>query len=113
MMVDLLRYGAGLSILAGSYFLLMAAIGLLRFPDSLTRLHAVAKAGTLGAVLALAGAALASLDAGAAFRGLIAILFLLAGAGLGAAILGRGAPGKKVLSISNSVQDAKNIRKSG
>lgn len=35
-------------LLAGAGFVLIAAIGLLRFPDVLTRMHATTKSGTLG-----------------------------------------------------------------
>ncbi len=45
-------------ILAGSAFCLLAALGLLRFPDTLTRLHAATKAQSAGLLLTLAGGAL-------------------------------------------------------
>ena len=45
-------------LVAGSGLLLAAAIGLLRFPDLLTRLHAVLKAGTIGVLLIIAAFAL-------------------------------------------------------
>ena len=41
-------YVAGLSLLVGSFFALVGAIGLLKFNDSMTRLHAPTKVGTLG-----------------------------------------------------------------
>lgn len=43
-------------LLLGSLFCLLAAVGVLRFPDVYTRLHAAAKAGPLGAGLVLFGA---------------------------------------------------------
>ncbi len=44
-------------ILLGSAFFLIAAIGVVRFPDLLTRMHAATKAGAFGgALLLLAGA---------------------------------------------------------
>lgn len=46
-------------ILIGSVLILISAIGVIRFPDALTRMHALSKASTLGVSLALAGAALA------------------------------------------------------
>ena len=42
--------------LAGAAFVLLAAIGAVRFPDALSRMHALAKASTLGIVLILVGA---------------------------------------------------------
>lgn len=46
-------------ILVGSVFLLAAAIGVLRFPDFYTRLHASTKLVTLGGVGIFSGAAVA------------------------------------------------------
>ncbi|CAL9659666.1 hypothetical protein SUDANB176_06944 [Streptomyces sp. enrichment culture] len=43
--------------LAGACFCLLGALGLLRFPDTVSRLHAAAKAQTLGLLLILVGAA--------------------------------------------------------
>ncbi|PJE99782.1 sodium:proton antiporter [Streptomyces carminius] len=45
-------------LLAGAAFCLLGAVGLLRFPDTATRLHASSKAQTLGVLLSLLGAAL-------------------------------------------------------
>ena len=44
-------------IVAGSFFLSVSTIGLLRLPDFYSRLHAVGKSETLGAILVLAGLA--------------------------------------------------------
>lgn len=46
---------AAVLLLAGTAFLAVSALGLLRFPDFWTRAHAVAKAETLGLVLVFAG----------------------------------------------------------
>lgn len=43
-------------ILTGSALAFTAAIGLLRFPDTLTRMHATTKPQTLGLVLVMVGA---------------------------------------------------------
>ncbi len=48
---------AGL-ILGGSALALTAAIGVVRFPDTLTRMHAATKPQVLGLVLVLVGAAI-------------------------------------------------------
>ena len=45
---------------AGVFFLAVSALGLLRFPDFYTRLHAVGKSETLGAMLVLGGLAILS-----------------------------------------------------
>jgi len=44
-----------LLMLLGSGFVLLAAIGVVRFHDALARMHALAKASTLGIVLIFAG----------------------------------------------------------
>jgi multicomponent Na+:H+ antiporter subunit G len=43
------------AILSGAFFFLAGTIGLLRFPDTLTRLHALAKADNLGLGLIMLG----------------------------------------------------------
>ena len=45
-------------VLAGSAFALTAAIGVVRFPDTLTRMHAATKPQVLGLLLVLVGAAI-------------------------------------------------------
>jgi multicomponent Na+:H+ antiporter subunit G len=45
--------------LVGSLFVLLAAIGVVRFDDVLARMHALAKASTFGVLLMLVGAAIA------------------------------------------------------
>jgi multicomponent Na+:H+ antiporter subunit G len=43
------------AISAGAFFLLAGTVGLLRFPDALTRLHALTKADSLGLGLIVLG----------------------------------------------------------
>ena len=45
----------GIAVTAGAFFFLAGTIGLLRFPDSLTRLHALTKADNLGLGLVVLG----------------------------------------------------------
>ena len=44
-------------ICSGVFFLFMGALGLIRFPDLYTRMHAAGKCDTLGSLLVLAGLA--------------------------------------------------------
>ena len=46
-----------LLICAGIFFLFMGAVGLVRFPDFYTRMHAAGKCDTLGSLLVLTGLA--------------------------------------------------------
>ncbi|HQR20696.1 MAG TPA: monovalent cation/H(+) antiporter subunit G [Burkholderiaceae bacterium] len=43
------------AIVAGAFFYLAGTVGLLRFPDAYTRLHALTKADNLGLVLVIIG----------------------------------------------------------
>jgi multicomponent Na+:H+ antiporter subunit G len=43
------------AIVAGAFFFFAGSVGLLRFPDSLTRLHALSKADNLGLGLVVLG----------------------------------------------------------
>jgi multicomponent Na+:H+ antiporter subunit G len=43
------------AVLAGAFFYLAGTVGLLRFPDTLTRLHALSKADNLGLGLVVLG----------------------------------------------------------
>jgi len=44
-------------VFTGTFFLLMGAVGLLRFPDFYTRMHAAGKCDTLGSLLVVTGLA--------------------------------------------------------
>ena len=48
---------AGFLVCSGVFFLFMGALGLIRFPDFYTRMHAAGKCDTLGSLLVLTGLA--------------------------------------------------------
>lgn len=74
-MSEVVEVAAAVTLLAGSVLVLLAGVGLQRFPDVFARIHAATKATTLGLVLIVAGAALIIGDAGnAAKLGLVAVL---------------------------------------
>ncbi|AXI89541.1 monovalent cation/H(+) antiporter subunit G [Actinospica acidiphila] len=75
---------------AGAAFCLLGALGLLRFPDTTSRLHAAAKAQTLGLLLVLVGAAAQMPGRHAAVLLLVA-LFQLFTAPISSQIIGRTA----------------------
>ena len=62
-MVD---YLTGLLMVIGSIFCLVASVGVVRLPDTLTRMHAATKAGTLGTGLLIIPAGRHRYHAGAA-----------------------------------------------
>lgn len=78
-------------LVSGGFFAFIAALGVLRMPDLLIRMHASTKAGTLGAGLILAAAAVHSADTGTALRAAAAIAFLLLTAPVAAHMIGRAA----------------------
>ncbi len=61
----LATYGAALSLLIGSFFILVGVIGLLKFNDPMTRLHAPTKVGTVGIGMLLLASILHSYANGA------------------------------------------------
>lgn len=91
MMGEIMLYvGAGL-LLTGAIFVLLAAIGVLRFPDLYTRMHAASKAGVVGAGFILLAVAMVSFDLAVALRAIMAILFLLLTTPVSAHLLARAA----------------------
>lgn len=78
-------------ILLGCLFCLVAAVGLVRLPDTLTRMHAATKAGTLGAGMIMAAVAVFFADTGIVLRALLGLVFLYMTAPVGAHLIGRAA----------------------
>lgn len=69
--------------IAGAFFFLVGTVGLLRFPDVFTRLHALTKADNVGLGLIVAGLALQAASVTIAVKLIfIWLLVLLAGAGV-------------------------------
>jgi multicomponent Na+:H+ antiporter subunit G len=78
-------------MISGSLFSLVAALGMLRLPDAIIRMHAATKAGTLGAGLILIAEAVFYQEIGITLRALAAIVFLLLTAPVAAHLIGRAA----------------------
>lgn len=90
-MADWTPYLVGLIILAGSFFSIVAAIGIVRFDDVYMRMHAASKAGTLGSGLLLLALAVQSGEAGVATRAIAGVVFLMLTAPVSAHLLARSA----------------------
>ncbi len=84
-------YLTALLVLAGGLFGFVAAVGMLRLPDMITRMHASTKAGTLGGGLIMAAVAVHFMEIGITLRAGAAILFLLLTAPVAAHVIGRAA----------------------
>lgn len=78
-------------LVAGGFFVFVAALGVLRLPDLFMRMHAATKAGTLGAGLVLMAAAVVFGDLGVAVKAVVVFVFLLLTAPVAAHVLGRAA----------------------
>lgn len=78
-------------LIIGSIFCLVAAVGMLRLPDTLIRMHAATKAGTLGAGCILAAGAVVAGELGTTLKAIAAIVFLLLTAPVAAHLIGRAA----------------------
>lgn len=88
-MTDLAGYLAGLALLVGAGFVLVGAIGVLRFPDVLTRMHAASKAGAIGSGFCLAAVALHGGAFDVATRAIAAIVFFVVTAPISAHLVAR------------------------
>lgn len=97
---------AALMLLTGSIFMLLAAIGLMRMPDLLTRMHATTKASVLGAGLMLLGVAL-FFGSGSVFARMLAIIaFITLTSPVAAHIIGRAGHATKTPLWSNTIKDS-------
>lgn len=67
---------ADLLMLVGALFMALAALGALRMPDLLTRMHATTKAGAFGAGLMLLGVALEFPELSVQVRAFAILLFI-------------------------------------
>ncbi|MDR5900870.1 MULTISPECIES: monovalent cation/H(+) antiporter subunit G [Halomonas] len=80
--------GEGL-VLVGALFMLLAALGVVRLPDLLTRMHATTKAATLGVTLIMLAVAIHFAQAAVVARAFGVILFILMTAPVAAHVIGR------------------------
>jgi multicomponent Na+:H+ antiporter subunit G len=101
-MTDVLHILATVLVLAGAFFCLVAAIGVVRFEDVFMRMHAASKAGTFGAGLPLVAVALALWEMSAALRALATVAFLLLTAPIAAHLLARAAYRRGEVNLSPS-----------
>lgn len=84
-------YLTGVLCLVGAFFVLVAAIGVLRLNDLYMRMHAASKAGTLGSGVLLVALAFYSQDSSVVLRALAGVVFFLLTAPVSAHLLARAA----------------------
>ncbi len=92
-------------MILGTFFSLIAAIGVVRFPDLYLRMAAGTKAGTLGAGLNLLAVAAYYNNIEVTTKVMAAILFFIITAPVGAHMIGRAAYLTGVKLWSGSVRD--------
>lgn len=85
----MIDYLVGVLMVLGSIFCLVAAVGVVRLPDALTRMHAATKAGTLGTGLLIVAEALFYRQLGISLRAALVIALLLLTAPVAAHLIGR------------------------
>ncbi len=81
----------GVLALLGAGFTLLAAIGLIRFPDVYSRMHAATKAGVMGGGLVLIAVAIQASALDVTLRALAGVVFLIITGPIAAHLLGRAA----------------------
>ncbi|GKW50356.1 monovalent cation/H(+) antiporter subunit G [Halomonas sp. NCCP-2165] len=79
----------GTLLLGGAVFMLLAAVGVLRLPDLLTRMHATTKAAALGVSLVMVAVALHFAEVAVVARAFGVIVFILMTAPVAAHVIGR------------------------
>ncbi|RAI01191.1 Na+/H+ antiporter subunit G [Acuticoccus sediminis] len=90
-MATLTPYITGILCVIGSFFIMVAAIGLVRLDDLYMRMHAASKAGTVGVGGLLAGLAIFFGEADVALRALAGFVFFLLTAPVSAHLLAKAA----------------------
>ncbi len=88
-MSAILEIVSGLLLIVGASFALVGAVGVLRFPDALTRMHAASKAGALGSGFCLLAVAVHETAFDVTTRAIAAVLFFLLTAPVSAHLIGR------------------------
>jgi len=89
MMTQIVEIAAGLMVVIGALFAISAGLGVLRFPDVYSRMHAASKAGTVGSGFILLALAITTPDVGVATRAITGFVFFLLTAPIAAHLLAK------------------------
>lgn len=92
-------------MLIGSLFILIAAIGILRMPDMLMRMHAATKAGTLGAGLILIGVMFHFQKWTVSIEAVLTIIFIFITAPIASHLLARAAYFRGIKLTKSTITD--------
>lgn len=77
------------SLVVGAILTLISAIGLVRFPTTLSRAHALGLGSTAGVLFVMFGVVCALSDLGAAAKAILTVIFLFLTSPVGSHMLGR------------------------
>ena len=103
-MMSVIDLVAGTFLIFGSFLVFLAGVGIIRFPDIYARLHAAAKAPTLGILAIAVGVSLSVRTAAATFIVLLVVILQLLSAPMGTHLLAR-AVYRKVERTMDSVDE--------
>jgi multicomponent Na+:H+ antiporter subunit G len=92
-------------VFSGTFFMLIAAVGLNRMPDLYTRMHGAAKSTTLGITAIMAATAVYFPSSAAFTRAILVVLFFFLTAPVATHILARAAYFRNVPRWSGTVLD--------
>ena len=106
-MINIISIFGYILIFLGIVFLLLSSIGLLRMPDTISRMHAGTKASTLGTILVIFGAI--CLAPHLWFKLILLALFILLTNPLAASILAKSSYRKDGFLNKSCVDDMKPI----
>ncbi|MCZ7685351.1 MAG: monovalent cation/H(+) antiporter subunit G [Sandaracinaceae bacterium] len=82
---------AAVLLLVGSAFMLIAAIGVTRLPDTFTRMQAATKGGAVGLSFVMLALAVELARVGPSMRAMLAVLFVILTAPVAAQVIARAA----------------------
>jgi len=95
----------GMLLIIGSFFALIASIGIIRLPDIYSRMHSASKAGTVGSGLMMIALAITAESNGTSIRAIAGIFFFVLTAPIAAHLLARAAYKVGYPLWENSVAD--------
>ncbi|MEA3353891.1 MAG: monovalent cation/H(+) antiporter subunit G [Campylobacterota bacterium] len=107
-MGDITLYIGYIFILFGSLFLILASLGLLRLPDTISRMHAGTKASTLGTLLVLIG--IGFIEPVLWFKLLLLALFILLTNPLSSSIIAKSSYMKNGFYSKTKVDEMEDIK---
>jgi multicomponent Na+:H+ antiporter subunit G len=101
----ILEVVSGALLLTGVFLAVVAGVGLVRFPDVFSRMHAATKPATLGLLLVGSGAALRMEDASDAVKLLLVVAFQFLTSPVASHMIGRAAYGSRTGAVDELVVD--------